>query len=303
MEPSISSVDERSSDCKESAPFLTSHADDEPLPGFHTPSGKPSRRWYFVAFAIVCLTAVLSSWTTSLVMSARYRLDLPPEDNDLAADSPLRAIDRTYHTQWFEHWNFTPSAWNEHPSLGRVDDLWHRELGIGNHEFIVPREKGHEYGLDPRINVVMKGVENKYDGFPVQLDVVHQLHCLDALRRKLFMNRDWYMENWEVVSEPAMEFAHTSHCLDMIRQVLTCRSDVSLMPYRWVNTSGNQYPDFHRPHQCHNFKAARDWSAMHALPHPITHYLDKVDPPTDADFADPDFFRASTPSPATPGIE
>lgn len=107
------------------------------------------------------------------------------------------------------------------------------------------------------------------------------------------MNRDWYAENWEVMAKHGMEEAHTAHCLDLIREALTCRSDIGLMPYRWVNVSGHQFPDFHRPHQCHDFQAARDWSARHAMPRNIGLYLDKQAPPADAIWLEPEFYGAS----------
>ncbi|SMY24166.1 unnamed protein product [Zymoseptoria tritici ST99CH_1A5] len=292
---------ETSKGSNETSPFLDAYHDNDVLDD-HKPHPKAGKSSFRRMVLSVCGVLFFSSgWFVALFF--KYSNDAhcshmegrPGGDNWLPPGSPLLEIDRSYHEEWFRPWNFTPSVWNEHPSKGRVDDLWAEKLGVHNHFFMIPLDQGANYDLDPRVHVTLKGVEGKYDGFPVNIEAIHQLHCLDALRRKLYMNRPWYKENWEVMAQFGMEEAHTSHCLDMIRQVITCRADLGVLGWKWVKVRGNSLPDFQRRHQCHNFEAVRDWSAAHQMPKNIQKYEANQSPPPDAIWADAELYHGDIP--------
>jgi hypothetical protein len=188
---------------KESSPFLdspTEHGDSHTYWKHERRGRRPSWLVYIVTIA---LTALFSSVLTALVMrkidddQCQHMGDRPLLDRYVPPDSPLLEIDRTVSTEVFQPWNFTPSVWNEHPSLGRVDALWAEKLGIkgkdpyhgpgqssrandeADHFFMIPIDRGAPYGLDPRTHVVLKDMPGPVShGFPVMLESVHHLHCL-----------------------------------------------------------------------------------------------------------------------------
>lgn len=60
------------------------------------------------------------------------------------------------------------------------------------------------------------------------LDVFHQLHCLDHVRKTL---DPWYYPS----NAPSEELAHLhrDHCLDYIRQALMCAADLTPTHFEW----------------------------------------------------------------------
>ncbi|KAF1967880.1 hypothetical protein BU23DRAFT_374141, partial [Bimuria novae-zelandiae CBS 107.79] len=85
------------------------------------------------------------------------------------------------------------------------------------------------------------------------LDVIHQLHCLDALRK--FMHLTAYpnmmaMEKWDV---------HRDHCLDSIWQSLMCSADVSAISFIWDEGRGFTLPDARVTHTCRRWEDVRKW--------------------------------------------
>jgi hypothetical protein len=109
---------------------------------------------------------------------------------------------------------------------------------------------------------------------------------LDTLRRKLFMNREWYVENWKHMAPPELDMPHVAHCLNMLRELIMCHADVGVLPWVWIDGPGRIYPDFHRPHQCRNYTAVREFQEGRAMPQSIDGYTENLAPPPDAQFAD-----------------
>ncbi|KAH5488601.1 hypothetical protein HBI52_232590 [Parastagonospora nodorum] len=233
--------------------------------------------------------ALISCWITWALMISQEAVRTPAVSEQFTYDmpvdptSPLLQIDRNLSTRWFPAFNWTPDEWNEHPKYGRVDELWAEDMGMKNGFFLIPIEEGAQYSLDPRHNVVLRNVEGKYDGFPVMMEGIHQIHCLDALRRKLFMNRDWYKENWKHMADTELELAHTSHCLRMIREVIMCRADIGLVPWSWDRVDGLS-PDFSRAHRCNNYSAILEFAKGQFMPKPVSAYMENLAPPADAQY-------------------
>ncbi|KAL0948084.1 hypothetical protein HGRIS_010706 [Hohenbuehelia grisea] len=115
--------------------------------------------------------------------------------------------------------------------------------------------------------IPMPGNETWYIG---GLDVFHQLHCLDLVRRGL----------GSIISTPgnvshsraetatplkheldALSPKHLNHCIDSIRQSLMCQGDTSIVS--WYQPEGAQKPQprFDQPHTCRNFEKLREWAA------------------------------------------
>lgn len=52
----------------------------------------------------------------------------------------------------------------------------------------------------------------------------------------------------------------SAHCIDSIRMALQCQSDVTMIPFKWVQGYLEPWPDFRTRHECRNFDVIRDWA-------------------------------------------
>lgn len=96
-------------------------------------------------------------------------------------------------------------------------------------------------------------------GYFFGMDVFHQLHCLNYLRKKSVLYNHLYPSDGEDEQVPP-EF-HIPHCIDSIRLSLQCHADVSLIPQRWVDGWLEPWAMWTNKHTCRNFDSIRDWAA------------------------------------------
>ncbi|KAF2026865.1 hypothetical protein EK21DRAFT_115363 [Setomelanomma holmii] len=92
------------------------------------------------------------------------------------------------------------------------------------------------------------------------LDVFHQLHCVDLLRKSL--HRDYYNEH-EGSFAGSSEFVvqgHLGHCIETLRQTIMCHGDVSLLTYNWVKGRDMPYPNFNTVHKCKKWDKLVAWN-------------------------------------------
>lgn len=79
---------------------------------------------------------------------------------------------------------------------------------------------------DPTIAI--PGTTDKY---LVQLEVFHNLHCLNDLRKLLYPERYHMLEKATLkngtIDRNSFGFRHWDHCIDSLRQALMCNADIS----------------------------------------------------------------------------
>ncbi|KAJ5885559.1 hypothetical protein N7495_010069 [Penicillium taxi] len=99
------------------------------------------------------------------------------------------------------------------------------------------------------------------------IEVFHQLHCLDLIRKYTY--RDYYdlPENRpeEFTDSESTLRKHVDHCIDILRQNLMCTGDVGIVTHNWVEEYGI-YPDFSTQHKCRKFEKIVSWAEEHAAP-------------------------------------
>ncbi|KAJ8093826.1 hypothetical protein PM082_009689 [Marasmius tenuissimus] len=89
------------------------------------------------------------------------------------------------------------------------------------------------------------------DEYVLTLDVFHQVHCLDMLRKAV--HSEYY---------PLLESSHVEHCIEHLRQAILCSADVSPIVYRW-NSETNSTDINNRkaaPHMCRSFDGIYNWA-------------------------------------------
>lgn len=92
------------------------------------------------------------------------------------------------------------------------------------------------------------------------LDVFHQLHCVDLLRKSI--HREYYdkHEGSFAGAPEAVVQGHLEHCVETLRQTLMCHGDISLLTYNWVEGREMPYPNFNTVHTCKKWDTLIDWN-------------------------------------------
>ncbi|SMQ52375.1 unnamed protein product [Zymoseptoria tritici ST99CH_1A5] len=229
---------------------------------------KPALSFSRLSFVLlILLVTFLSSGSTAVALGARpWRLwHMKPDFPLWTGLSADELQSEPLHTEYFSHWKVGENKYTQHPSKGDVDREW-EELGIANNFFVLPEHRGVELGLDKHRHVMMTDEQTKeygVSGFITYVDGMHQLHCLDAVRKALWYNRGWYEEHKHNNATLDLQISHTNHCLNIVRERMMCTADRGLVP--WVHLSDKKHiiPDFNRPHQCRNWDVLSQWATAH----------------------------------------
>ncbi|KAI5463888.1 hypothetical protein BGZ63DRAFT_506579 [Mariannaea sp. PMI_226] len=148
-----------------------------------------------------------------------------------------------------------------------VDAAWER---IQTRDPIpISREDVIRLGKDP--NDVAKFPESfgyGKEAYIGKVDVFHQIHCLNTLRKNLRNNFAYYFGDQFPGDTPTDRFTdlHVSHCISAILQNLMCSGNVDLYTHRWIDAQIHAFPDFNIDHKCRDFDAILAWQEEHAVP-------------------------------------
>lgn len=94
------------------------------------------------------------------------------------------------------------------------------------------------------------------DAYIAPLDVFHQIHCLNELRKNAFA--DYGEERPTKKKHGRLWWIHLRHCTDMLLQNIKCHADADIVTYNWLETQQNPFPDFNINRKCRNFHALDD---------------------------------------------
>uniref|UniRef100_A0A0W0G7V4 Tat pathway signal sequence n=1 Tax=Moniliophthora roreri TaxID=221103 RepID=A0A0W0G7V4_MONRR len=142
--------------------------------------------------------------------------------------------------------NEEPDIYSNPPS-DEVDAAWedlYNVFGIS----AIPRESAV---LLPNETIHVPGDKSHY---LVGLDVFHQLHCLNRIRKALYPV--YYPPDEREDAETRAR--HLSHCVNSIRQSIQCSSDISAIVFE-----EDTRPLFEIVHSCRNFTKIREWAIEH----------------------------------------
>ncbi|KAL3421692.1 hypothetical protein PVAG01_05848 [Phlyctema vagabunda] len=157
-----------------------------------------------------------------------------------------------------------PSIFRQDPSL-EVDIAW-KEMWDSRP---VPVSKGQvlAMGKDPAEAVQIPedwgyGSE-KYFG---RVDVFHQIHCLDALRREVHFEH-YYGKKYPNGYKDTTDFhrLHVSHCIHLLLQNIMCSANTDIYTHIWTDTLDHAFPDFNIQHQCKSFDKIVEWQSKNAI--------------------------------------
>ncbi|KAF9554911.1 hypothetical protein CPC08DRAFT_821399 [Agrocybe pediades] len=138
-------------------------------------------------------------------------------------------------------------------------------------------------GKNPDSPSLVRFPEEDGGGYMASIEVTHQLHCLNFLRKYTFHSHYETFDPVFTAPKPDTFRKHLDHCVEIIRQNLMCSADVGMLTYEWVKGFSVPYPDFNTQHQCRNFEKILKWGMDNAVHIPRNHVHrlpDTIDLPT-----------------------
>ena len=119
------------------------------------------------------------------------------------------------------------------------------------------------------------------DAYVATLDLSHQVHCLNELRKMAFVDYpydagddggDWDPAAAATGAGPKLVppmtrskkhsrlfWIHLRHCTDMLLQNLLCHADTELFTFGWLDTQELPYPDFNIDKKCRRWEDLLGW--------------------------------------------
>ncbi|KAE9401368.1 hypothetical protein BT96DRAFT_773808, partial [Gymnopus androsaceus JB14] len=165
-----------------------------------------------------------------------------------------------YNTVTFDGTFRYPSIYRGTPTP-ELDAAWDRITLPAVQPLSISRETLLKIGKVDKPSLV-RYLEEDGGGYMASLEVVHQLHCLNMLRKYTY--NDYYKEFDKAFTVDPEKFrTHLDHCVEILRQELMCIADVGVITYEWVDGWELPYPDFNTVHQCRNFEKVLDWAYSH----------------------------------------
>ncbi|KAK6536672.1 hypothetical protein TWF281_000893 [Arthrobotrys megalospora] len=147
------------------------------------------------------------------------------------------------------------------PPSPEVDEAWESVSHVAM--FGISTQDVIKLGKDPSKTVRLP----ESLGFPpdthlAQFDSIHQIHCLNALRKAVFF--DYYYGKKEKPLN-RLHWIHLSHCAGIILQNLMCQANLDIITLNWVDTQQNPFPDFSVNKKCRDFGVIKQWQEEHKL--------------------------------------
>ena len=173
--------------------------------------------------------------------------------------------------------------------LGKSDAAWDELYNIGGIN-VIPNTEAEKLA-EPTVAVLDE------PGYSfVGLNVFHQLHCLNWVRKALrperyaAMNMEmlgeaqklerfvhigesnrpaaWVLGSWRLMTD----VGGADHCIESLRQSLMCSADVSPVIWHWKK-EGGLVLDMNNTHVCRDFDMIKDWAQEHMMTREINSRL------------------------------
>jgi hypothetical protein len=154
-----------------------------------------------------------------------------------------------------------PSIYRGSPSP-EIDAAWDR-IALNARPVRMTLEQLLRTGEKP--SPVMTRYPDEYGGgYMATVEVIHQLHCIDMLRRVSWGDRNNSSDHDSHGPESFWR-THLDHCIEMLRQNIMCHGDVTMLTYDWVEGVKDPFPNFNIPHRCRNFEKVLNWVDEHRV--------------------------------------
>lgn len=169
-----------------------------------------------------------------------------------------------------------PSIYRQDPSY-EVDVAWDR---LGDLRLIpLTREEVEAIGKSPQ-DAVKFPIDFGLgpEAYAGRLDVFHQIHCLDTLRREAYFEHYYgsvYPGGFNQTSN--MHRLHLSHCIEYLLHSILCQATTDVYTHIWTDAVEHPFPDFSAKHECRDFDALKAWHDRNAVD--VDNFVDLTAPP------------------------
>jgi hypothetical protein len=167
--------------------------------------------------------------------------------------SPVNNIVK-YKTVTFKPYFIDPSPWTR-GTKEEKDRLWEStyEFGISG---ISEKEASN------LLNATLPA-PNDPKTYMIQLEVFHNLHCLNMLRKSLYPEQypemvEYYSNG--TINHNTLAALHMDHCLDALRQSTMCEADITPVIFVHNFFGRGVYPKLIATHTCRDFDAIVEWA-------------------------------------------
>ncbi|KAF8191719.1 hypothetical protein BJ912DRAFT_1041539 [Pholiota molesta] len=180
---------------------------------------------------------------------------------------PILSIveDKAWTSHTFTIFNGTfdfPSIYRGEPTPER-DEAWHR-ISKGVSLLRLTREQLLKIGKEDTPSKV-RFSEADGGGYMAFLEVAHELHCLNVLRKYLYFDHYGKVDPFFTETKPKTYRTHLEHCIEDLRQSLMCTANDGMITFEWVRGYSTPYPDFNTRHQCRDFEKLIGWQNAHGI--------------------------------------
>ncbi|KAH7082624.1 hypothetical protein BKA63DRAFT_403231, partial [Paraphoma chrysanthemicola] len=143
------------------------------------------------------------------------------------------------------------------PPSPAVDEAWERVSSLMPHA--ISTEDVIKLGKDPsRTARWPESWGFGPDAHIAELDVLHTIHCLNAIRRDVHWQH-YFGDIYPNGTFPELHRVHTDHCIHIVLQNLMCSATADIITQPWVEGQSHPFPDFNVNKKCRNFDALLEW--------------------------------------------
>jgi hypothetical protein len=189
--------------------------------------------------------------------------------------TPLTLTEKIVNGSFFSETD-PPDIFRALPSK-EVDEAWHK---IGKPTWItISAPEAVSLSKDPS-QLVRAPADWGHgpDRYIAMLDLNHQLHCIDQLRRAAF--RDEYPVDLNSSRGPFTK-EHWMHCVHILYQNVMCAGSTEVITYNWRETQHFPVPDFDVGKVCRNSEALLDFQEKERIVD-MDRLRDEMERPEDA---------------------
>ncbi|KAI8947800.1 hypothetical protein F4801DRAFT_592301 [Xylaria longipes] len=102
------------------------------------------------------------------------------------------------------------------------------------------------------------------DAYVGDLDVFHQLHCLNTLRQYAYA--DYYnLTKLDANDGNSLMAVHVNHCVDILLQEIKCSGNVGFITSGWIENMRYPQPDMSINRKCIAFDSVVAWRDAHTV--------------------------------------